>query len=82
MHARGLGPQQPARRMPQAPLASSPIDELSLDLLQDGERLLAWLSAHWQVAALFWLAVNGGAGLLLAQLHLWRKRRQRAQKTE
>ena len=82
-HARGPSPQQqPVRRMPQAPLAGGPLDELSLELLQDSERLLAWLAAHWQIAALLWLAANCGAGLLLAQLHLWRKRRQRAQKTE
>ena len=68
--------------MAAASAGSNPLDELSLELLYDGEKLLAFISTHWQLVGVLWLAVNCGAGLLLAQFHLCRKRRQRSQKVE
>ena len=59
--------------MPTAPVDGGPFEELSLDLLWDAEKLLAFVSERWQLVVLVWLAVNCGVGLLLAQLHLWRK---------
>ena len=68
--------------MPTAPVGGSPFDELSLDLLLDADKLLTLVSERWQLIVLLWLIVNCGVGLLLAQLHLWRKRGARAEKTK
>jgi|EP01046_Picozoa_sp_COSAG06_P019740 hypothetical protein len=57
--------------------ASNLFDSLSLDLLYDGEKLVQLLVEHWQIVGVLWLAVNCGVFLLLAQFHLFRKRKQR-----
>jgi hypothetical protein len=68
--------------MPTVPAQASPFDELSLELLWDAEKLLAFVSERWKLVVLIWIAVNCGVGLLFAQLHLWRKRGARGEKKD
>ena len=59
-------------------MAVNPFASLTWEVLDDSNKLVAWLSDNWEVTAAVWACINIGFFILLAQLHLCRKRRRRA----
>lgn len=57
--------------------AANPFDSLTWEVLNDSNKLLGWLSENWEITAAVWGVINIGFFILLAQLHLCKKKRSR-----